>query len=66
MKESELDLVNSVVDAFNENPQKLSQWEKGFMTDMAQRVEKYGADTFISAKQWGVIMKAAEKLGVPV
>jgi hypothetical protein len=34
------------------------------MQDMAVRLEKYGVDTYISAKQWGVIEKIAKKLDI--
>ena len=33
----------------------LSEWEITFLTDIAARFRKYGARTYVSAKQWAVL-----------
>lgn len=39
----------------------LTEWEQGFVDDMTERYEKYGAKTFISEKQEEVLNKMREK-----
>ena len=56
--------LESVVEAFKDDPGHASEWEQGFMADMAERFDKYGADTYVSAKQWKIITRVAEKYGI--
>jgi hypothetical protein len=64
MTEAEHEFVMTTINAFKEASQRVSPWEEGFMQDMAIRVEKYGVDTYISAKQWAVVEKIAKKLDI--
>ena len=64
MKEKEYEFLQNVVEAFKDAPQRVSAWEEGFMTSTIERVDKYGDQVYISAKQWGVISRIAEKLDV--
>jgi len=56
--------LENVVAAFNDDPKHASEWEQSFMGDMSERLDKYGADTYVSAKQWAVITRVAEKYAV--
>lgn len=60
MSDHEFEYLESVIAAFEDNPERCSEWERGFMKDQATRVKKYGADTLLSQKQWGVINRVAE------
>jgi hypothetical protein len=64
MNTRESEYLDNVMTEFNESPTKVSDWERGFLTDLNARYEKYGADTYISAKQWAVVDKIAAKLEV--
>lgn len=39
-----------------------SDWEKGFLKDQEERLEKYKTDTRYSPKQWAILDRVAEKL----
>jgi hypothetical protein len=41
---------------------KLSAWEAGFMADQRARYEEHGEQMRVSAKQWTVIERIAQKL----
>jgi hypothetical protein len=64
MKESELEYLEAIVEAFTAEPDRLTAWERSFLTDVAARVKKYGLETFMSARQWEFIEKAGNKLQV--
>lgn len=64
MTEDEISFLESTIEARNDHGQMISEWERKFIDDQAQRYEKYGDDTRMSPKQWAVIAKIADKLGV--
>lgn len=79
MRTEEHEYMKNTVEAFNErklridrgevdenpnDPSYLTKWEHDFMGSIIERFEKYGEGTYISAKQWGVIERIAEKLDV--
>lgn len=41
---------------------EISDWERGFLTDQQERVEKYGSSTRFSDKQWKILDRVAEKI----
>lgn len=43
----------------------ISDWERSFLSDQAERVEKYGASTRFSPKQFAILDRVAEKIGHP-
>lgn len=51
--------------ATQERHDEISEWEKSFMSDTAERVEKYGIDTRVSPKQWVILRRIADKLDLP-
>lgn len=61
MTNNEFEYISNIVAAFNESPTKLGPWERTFMSDTAQRLEKYGNDTHFSVKQWAIVDKVAAK-----
>lgn len=42
----------------------ISDWERSFLQDQAERVEKYGASTRFSDKQWKILDRVAEKISI--
>jgi hypothetical protein len=42
----------------------ISEWERSFLKDQAERVEKYRDDVRMSPKQWGVLDRVADKIGM--
>lgn len=40
----------------------ISEWERSFMTDQEERLEKYGADTRYSSKQLDVLIRVQQKI----
>lgn len=63
MKDNEMEYLKDVMDAARGSG-KISEWEEGFMASTEERIEKYGQNTHMSPKQWAVIEKIAEKVGV--
>lgn len=43
---------------------EISEWERTFLNDQHERIIKYGRDVRMSSKQWGVISRVAEKIGL--
>ena len=64
MTEEEHDWLFALLNAVGENSSKLNDWEKGFMTDQQSRYEEYGENMRVSPKQWAVMNKIAEKVGI--
>lgn len=64
MTEDETAFLESMFAAIDDHGHMISDWERNFMKDQKSRYEKYGDDTRMSPKQWTVIAKIADKLGV--
>ena len=54
-----------VIDRFNRDNTRLSDWELGFFKDQIERWGKYGQDIRLSDRQWEFIDRIAQKLGAP-
>lgn len=65
LTDNEQEYLQLVLDAYQEDRKKCSEWERGFMDDQVKRWEEHGADIRMSPKQWQIIGRVAEKLGVP-
>ena len=52
--------LSEVFDHIKKDDLRLSDWERGFMRDQAERYEQYSSDTWFSDKQWLVIMKIGD------
>jgi hypothetical protein len=64
LSENESDYLQRVLDAYNEDRKKCSEWERGFMDDQVKRWEEHGSGIRMSPKQWTIIGRVADKLGV--
>lgn len=64
LTEEQNDLMLSLTNAAQEEPEKLNDWEKGFWRDQADRYEQYGEGTRFSEKQWAIVLRIAEKYGL--
>lgn len=64
MTPDEHEFIKNVIGAATDAPQKLNEWERGFIKDFGERIEKYGLDAHCSPKQWTVVAKMADKLEV--
>lgn len=61
MEQDELDELETILkNAVGNNA--LTDWERQFVDDLNTRVEEYGADTRVSAKQWDVLRRIEAKL----
>ena len=58
------EFLENVIGAFKDDPEACNEWEQGFMNDMAERFDKYGERTYVSAKQWSIITRVADHYGV--
>lgn len=58
-EESELQLC---LDEIHANEDRLTEWEKGFISDMSDRFEKYEQTLFVSPKQWKIIRRVYDKV----
>lgn len=52
-------VVNTALDG-----KQISDWERSFLKDQAERIEKYNSDVRMSAKQWSIIDRVADKVGL--
>jgi hypothetical protein len=50
--------------SIDEDWDKLSDWEKKFSEDMVERFGKWKERTMISKKQWEIINRIGEKVGL--
>ncbi len=64
LSERENEYLADVLAAAGEQMKDLTDWEQGFVKDQIKRHEQYGASTFMSKKQWAVIHRIAETVGV--
>ena len=53
--------LEEMLECINNNHEKLNQWEKDFADDNYKRWQKYGKETFLSMKQWEIIVKLYDK-----
>lgn len=44
------------------NHPKANEWERGFLKDLAERMNQYQTSTRFSEKQWQVLDKFADKI----
>lgn len=42
----------------------ISDWERSFLQDQAERVEKYGTSVRFSPKQFAILDRVADKIGM--
>lgn len=54
----------SLVDIARESPGKLTQWERDFVADVGQRFEEQRERFRCSEKQWDILRRIGNKLGV--
>lgn len=64
LSEREDEYLQNVLAACGERMKELSEWERGFIEDQQKRYDEYGNDIWMSEKQWGVIDRVAEAMGV--
>lgn len=70
LNQQEMDYLDQVIstgeitDPSNDRDD-FTKWESDFLSDMNERYKKYGADTFMSGKQWDVVIRIGDKLGIP-
>ncbi len=64
LNETEQDFLESLIAMTG--GERLSQWESGFMQDQINRFEEYGSNMSLSIKQWGVLKRIANKIGLPI
>lgn len=50
--------------AHRHGDRRLSKWEQDFAADLAQRFEDYGLRFNVSPKQWEILSRIRDKLGV--
>jgi hypothetical protein len=60
----ETDLLDLLRDEIDERGEDLTDWEHDFVEDLLERYEKYAEMIMLSPKQWGVINRILEKMGV--
>ena len=64
LSEREDEYLQNVLNAAGEDMAQFNDWERGFLQDQQERYDEYGTDIWMSEKQWGVIDKIADILGV--
>lgn len=66
LDQDQFDKVTQTIAGYNEQCEiddtAFNSFEHGFMASMADRVELYGTQTFISEKQWKVINDIYDKV----
>ena len=62
MDADDLDRLELIINGAMEYESELTDWERGFIQDTAERLEKYGDRTRVSEKQWGVLNRIYGKL----
>lgn len=50
--------------AMGSGDDELTDWEQEFIDDQIERYDTYGERTRLSSRQWEIIHKIAEKMGV--
>jgi hypothetical protein len=62
MDDTAMDQLELILNGAKEHEGELSDWERGFIQDTAERLEKYGDRVRVSDKQWAVLNRIWEKL----
>lgn len=62
LSDSEHESLTMMITELMENEGKMNDWERGFISDQFERLNKYGKDTFMSPKQWSVVMRSYESV----
>jgi hypothetical protein len=60
----EEEYLRRVLELVTENETRLSAWELGFIEDQRTRFEKDGGEIFMSSKQWVIVQRISEKVGM--
>lgn len=56
--------LEEIFRAASQDERRLSKWEKDFAADLGERFETYGLRTNISPKQWEILSRIRDKLGI--
>jgi len=56
--------LERILEAAEETPSRLSEWEIGFVADQQTRYEEGGAEIVMTPAQWGILKRIERKLGV--
>jgi len=64
LSEDQSEWLQKFLDACEAQHDKISKWETDFVADQRTRWEEYGSDIRVSDKQWNVIRKIGEKVGL--
>lgn len=59
---AENEQLQEILNAVDPKGPGLTDWQKGFMKDQHERYQKYGANIFLSPKQWAALKDAYEKV----
>lgn len=54
-------LIKTALDSIDE----LSDWQAGFVSNLADRLGRYGHHVFMTGKQWDAVVDIATKLKLP-
>ena len=63
LTENEDQYLQRVLELYDEDRNKVTQWERNFMDDQVKRYEEGGEGISMSPKQWMIIQRIADKLG---
>lgn len=64
LTEDQCSYLTKVLDACEVQHDKITKWETDFISDQRARWEEHGANIRLSDKQWTVIGKIGEKVGL--
>lgn len=53
--------VRDLIDAWGEDPQRFTPWEREFIKDLDAKVERYGAGIFLSESQYAQVTRMLEE-----
>lgn len=62
MDEQDFDKLELILNGAKEHESVLSDWERGFIQDTMERLEKFGTRIRVSDKQWAVLDRIYGKL----
>lgn len=62
MGDDDFDRLELILNGAQEYEGELTDWERGFIQDTLERVEKYGSRTRVSEKQWAILDRIWGKL----
>jgi hypothetical protein len=65
MTQDETEYLERLFAAAEHDSSPLSDWERQFLADQIGRWRKYGEAMLLSTKQWRVLFRIGESLGVP-